>query len=160
MAAPPVDVRARTCFSRKCRMQELTTLVRELKIARTPAIQYWFEQAFRDMMSHPGPPLTSDELAQARWDDGGCHVRRFAPWIAALPGPTELPAELTVDELELERHTFRRSCRVVDHEDGGERRPPNKHDINIYLSAPGMINLAGALGWLSELKLRLRQSFS
>jgi hypothetical protein len=144
MTAPPEAVCARSCFSRKCRMQELTTLVRELKIARTPAIQYWFEQAFRDMMTHPGPPPTPEEMARACWDEGGIHVRRFAPWIAALPGPTELAAQLTVDELAWEQHTLRSSCRIIAHEDGGERRPPNKHDINIYLSAPGMINLAGA----------------
>jgi hypothetical protein len=33
------------------------------------------------------------------------------------------------------------SFTIVAHETGAARRPPNKHDINIYLSQPGTVTL-------------------
>jgi hypothetical protein len=51
-----------------------------------------------------------------------------------------------------DRAHYRAAFRMVAHEAGAARKPPNKHDISLFLSAPRTVDLRYKLGQLNQQK--------
>jgi hypothetical protein len=76
--------------------------------------------------------------ADATHDVSDSAVIRHAPWIAK----DDLPLVEHSPEDAAEQARFRSSFTMVAHERGAARRPPNAHDVTIYLSAPRTVDLS------------------